>query len=190
MVDFYLPEIVDVRHARDFVLWLRFRDGLEGEIDLGDMVRSQQGALSALADRALFTRVYLDGGSVAWPNGLDWAPETLYQRLLETTESRTQPNGDGPRVAPRDVGAVPEISRFFGIVIRMFFDDHARPHFHAQHGGDVVSIEIDGDGIQGRFPPSRLPLVYEWRDRHRAELLENWERLRRGEAPRAIPPLE
>ena len=53
-------------------------------------------------------------------------------------------------------------------------------------------MEIDGDGIRGSFPPppNRLPLLFEWRELHRAELRENWQRLRRGESPLAIAPLE
>jgi hypothetical protein len=71
----------------------------------------------------------------------------------------------------------------------MFYSGHARPHFHAEYGEYAISIEIDGDGIHGRFPPARLPMLFEWRDSHRAELRENWERLRRGEAAVPILPL-
>ena len=85
---------------------------------------------------------------------------------------------------------MPEISRFFGIVITMYYDDHARPHFHARFGGQAIAIEIDGDGVSGSFPPHRLTLLFEWRDRHREELRANWNRLRAGEAPLPISPLE
>ncbi len=48
----------------------------------------------------------------------------------------------------------------------------------------------DRDGIRGSFPPNRLPLVFEWRYLHREELRRNWERLRAGEPPVSIAPLE
>ena len=51
-------------------------------------------------------------------------------------------------------------------------------------------MEIDGDGLSGSFPRHRLALLYEWRDAHRDELLANWERLRRGQSPVAIAPLD
>ena len=85
---------------------------------------------------------------------------------------------------------VPEISRFFGIVINRLYSDQARPHFHARCGEDSIAVEIDGDGIRGSFPANRLPLLFEWRELHRAELRANWERLRRGESPLPIEPLE
>lgn len=66
------------------------------------------------------------------------------------------------------------------MIIRMFYSDHARPHFHAEYGEYVISLEIDGAGIHGRFPPSRLPMLFEWRDQHRDELMANWDRLRRS----------
>lgn len=85
---------------------------------------------------------------------------------------------------------VPGISRFFGILISMFYSDHARPQFHARCGSDSIAVEIDGDGIRGSFPPNRLPLLFEWRELHRPELRAKWERLRRGELPLSIEPLE
>ena len=50
-------------------------------------------------------------------------------------------------------------------------------------------MEITGDGVTGRFPAQRLPLLFEWRDVHREELLENWTRLRNGQPPEPIPAL-
>lgn len=85
---------------------------------------------------------------------------------------------------------VSEISRFYAIAISMFYVDDARPHFHARCGGESIAIEIDGDGLRGTFTPSRLPLLFEWRDRHREELRANWERVRAGAAPQPISPLD
>jgi len=72
----------------------------------------------------------------------------------------------------------------------MFYSDHARPHFHARSRDRAIAVEIDGDGVRGSFPPNRLPLVFEWRDRRRAALQANWERLQRGASPLPIAPLD
>jgi hypothetical protein len=187
MLNFDLIRVTGVRHVRDHVLWLRFSDGMEGEVDLVDGLTGQ--IFEPLHDPKFFAQVRLDGETIAWPNGADWAPETLHERLLAANgHERESTDGDAERDADQ-LGRMPEISRFFGIVIRMFYVDHARPHFHAQHGEHSLAVEIDGDGVTGRFPPHRLPLLYEWRDLHRDELLENWNRVRDGQAPRPIPPL-
>jgi hypothetical protein len=85
----------------------------------------------------------------------------------------------------------PPISRFFGIVIQMYFKDHAPPHFHAAYGGARATVRIDPVGLlRGELPPRALGLVAEWARLHRAELLEDWERARRLQALDPIPPLE
>jgi hypothetical protein len=66
---------------------------------------------------------------------------------------------------------MPEISRFYGIIIAMFFDDHNPPHFHARYGGEKVAIEIESLRIlEGHFSPRALGLVIEWAVQHRDEL--------------------
>jgi len=86
---------------------------------------------------------------------------------------------------------VPEISRFFGIVVGMFYAEHGVPHFHAVYGGDTASIEIrSGTVLEGTLPPRALRLVLEWTQLHERELLENWQRARRGEPLERIAPLE
>lgn len=86
---------------------------------------------------------------------------------------------------------MPEISRFFGIVIRMFYDDHSPPHFHARYGGHQAVIGVpDLVVLKGSLPPRALGLVMEWASQHRGELVENWA-LAREQAPlKAIAPLE
>jgi hypothetical protein len=84
---------------------------------------------------------------------------------------------------------MPEISRFFGIVIRMLANDHAPPHFHAEYGEYEVAITIRDGVAAGRFPVRALRLVLEWRDLHQDQLIANWDRLRRGEPPQPIEPL-
>ena len=66
---------------------------------------------------------------------------------------------------------MPEISRFFGIVIKMFFDDHNPPHFHAEYDGDVALIDIRNLSVfSGRLPPRVIGLVIEWASVHQQEL--------------------
>lgn len=86
---------------------------------------------------------------------------------------------------------MPEISRFFGIVIRMFYDDHAPPHFHATYGSSRAIISVpELLVLKGGLPPRALGLVMEWAAQHRDELIQDWA-LARAQAPlKAIPPLE
>ena len=86
---------------------------------------------------------------------------------------------------------MPEISRFFGIVIRMFFDDHNPPHFHADYGGDEALIDIRNLSVfAGRLPPRVMGLVIEWATLHREELFVDWERAREQQRLLEIDPLE
>jgi hypothetical protein len=86
---------------------------------------------------------------------------------------------------------VPEISRFFGIVIGMFYAEHGVPHFHAVYGSAKASIGIaDARVLEGGLPPRALRLVLEWARLHERELLENWGRARRGDPLEPIAPLE
>lgn len=86
---------------------------------------------------------------------------------------------------------MPEISRFFGIVVRMYFDDHPPPHFHAEYGGERAKITIESlEILAGRINPRAYKLTSEWAALHRAELLENWKRVTRDQAAARIAPLE
>jgi Domain of unknown function (DUF4160) len=86
---------------------------------------------------------------------------------------------------------VPIISSFFGIVIRMFYEEHGVPHFHAEHQGQHVSVTFDGQILAGTLRSARaLRLIAEWADLHRAELEANWQRVQTGEALEKIAPLD
>ncbi len=86
---------------------------------------------------------------------------------------------------------MPEISRFFGIVIRMYFSDHLRPHFHARYAEFEARFDIETTSlISGELPPRALGLVAEWASRHRPELRENWRRGRKRVPLIPIAPLE
>jgi hypothetical protein len=86
---------------------------------------------------------------------------------------------------------VPEISRFFGIVIKMFFDDHNPPHFHAEYADSVALIGIRTLSVfSGRLPPRAMGLVIEWATLHQQELLADWERAQNQQELQRIAPLE
>jgi hypothetical protein len=86
---------------------------------------------------------------------------------------------------------VPEISRFFGIVVSMHYNDHPPPHVHARYGELKAIIEIESlTVLQGWLTPRVLGLVVEWAGLHRKELLENWQHAREQEQLVRILPLE
>ena len=86
---------------------------------------------------------------------------------------------------------MPEISRFFGILIQMFYNDHSPPHFHARSGRDQAVISVaDLVVIKGALPPRALGLVMEWATRHREELMEDWNLARTNSPLKPISPLE
>lgn len=86
---------------------------------------------------------------------------------------------------------MPEISRFLGIIIAMYYNDHAPPHFHAKYGDFEAVIAIDtGEVVGGRIPPRVLGLVQEWREYHRAALTEDWNLARERKTLKRIEPLE
>ena len=85
---------------------------------------------------------------------------------------------------------MPTISRFLGIVIAMYWDDHAPPHFHAKYGEYEITVNISTGVVEGKFPKRALKHVLEWYDLHKNELIENWQRCQSGESPKPIKPLE
>jgi hypothetical protein len=85
---------------------------------------------------------------------------------------------------------MPEISRFYGIVIAMFYNEHNPPHFHARYGRDQAAIEIGTLRVlEGRIPPRATGLVMEWALEHQEELMRDWEQARKGQTPVTISPL-
>ncbi len=86
---------------------------------------------------------------------------------------------------------MPEISRFLGIVIGMFYNDHKPPHFHAYYGEHEAAIAIrDGDILWGSLPRRALGHVQEWRQIHLRELEDDWQRARARQPLAPIEPLE
>jgi len=86
---------------------------------------------------------------------------------------------------------MPRVSEFFGIVIALYYNDHAPPHFHAKYGGSEAEIAIETlELIEGSLPRRVLALVLEWAVLHREELRANWNAARRGEPLSRISPLD
>ena len=88
---------------------------------------------------------------------------------------------------------MPELSRFFGIIIRMYMETgvpHHTPHFHAYYQEAVAVYGVNPvELISGQLPPRQQRLVEAWAELHQEELLEDWERLQAGQTPRPIAPL-
>jgi len=85
---------------------------------------------------------------------------------------------------------MPTICSFYGILIRMFFNDHAPPHFHARYGEFEATIAIDTLAVlEGELPRRALSLVQEWGKIHNAELVDNWRLCRENAQPEKIEPL-
>ena len=86
---------------------------------------------------------------------------------------------------------MPEIRRFFGVSIRMYFDDHNPAHFHAIYGDAEAELGIEPIALlRGRFPRRAFGMVMEWAAAHQPELLANWERMRNDQLPNRIDPLD
>lgn len=86
---------------------------------------------------------------------------------------------------------MPTISAFYGVLIQMFWADHAPPHFHALYAEfealiDIRTLEV----IRGKLPRRALVLVLEWAAQHRDELMEDWNLCETRQQPRKIAPLE
>jgi hypothetical protein len=86
---------------------------------------------------------------------------------------------------------LPEICRFFGIIITMNYNDHPPPHFHVRYGGQKALIGIQTLALlRGKLSPRVFGLVMEWASFHQTELMENWELAHRQVALQKIEPLE
>ena len=86
---------------------------------------------------------------------------------------------------------MPTISSFYGILIRMYYDEHGPPHFHVEYQDYSASIDIHSLEVRvGRLPRRALNLVLDWAELHQDELRTNWTRIEKGEQLAAIRPLE
>ena len=86
---------------------------------------------------------------------------------------------------------MPEISRFLGIIIAMYYNDHAPPHFHAKYGDREMKVNIvTGEVMEGSLPTRARRLVLEWWELHKAELAEDWSLAVARKPLNSIEPLE
>lgn len=208
-----IPRVVAVQPLERHHLKLRFADGCEGVVDLPALTEFD-GVLSRLRDPATFRLVRVEYGTASWPDEIDLAPEPLYwaatgiapagapggpelARILgshRATESAPPPVGpvvNAPEEpVPGTEHVVPEICRFLGIVIRMYFADHEAPRFHAWYAGRTGRFDIETlQVLDGDLPARVCGLVVEWASPHRDELRDDWDRARRHEPLRRIEPL-
>lgn len=84
---------------------------------------------------------------------------------------------------------MPTISMFYGIIIRMYYDYHNSPHFHAYYNGNEAVISFDGELVKGEIPKKQLKLVQAWSIIHKEELNANWSLCKNSEEPFEIKPL-
>ena len=86
---------------------------------------------------------------------------------------------------------MPEISRFFGMIIAMYHNEHNPPHFHVRYGEYKAEIDIRTLAVlAGKLPPRALGLVMEWASAHQDDLMDDWELARQDAELKRIPPLE
>jgi hypothetical protein len=86
---------------------------------------------------------------------------------------------------------MPRISKYYGIAIYMYYQDHAPPHVHAIYGDNEAVFDIaTGKKLEGELPKRAAKLVSTWARLHRQQLQENWERAQAGEPLQQIEPLE
>lgn len=84
---------------------------------------------------------------------------------------------------------MPTLSMFFGIIIRMFVDDHNPPHFHASYQDNIAVFDLEGNLLEGEFPSKQTKLVVAWAQIHHDELVANWELAKNKESLFRIEPL-
>ena len=198
----------------DYRLFVRFIDGTEGEVDMSAQVNSPgAGVFAELANPEAFSRAFNEDGHVAWPTGQDLAPDAMHAELAangrwilgpfsanEASALDWQPtrcdDEDLKAVRPNpglldSEESMPEISRFFGIIILMHFNEHAPPHFHSKYGSSKCSVDLQTLRVMaGQLPRRAMAMTLEWAAEYRKELMENWELCANGRTPRKIPPLE
>ena len=85
---------------------------------------------------------------------------------------------------------MPTISKFYGIIIMMFFSDHNPPHFHVKYGDYEAIIHIQDGLVEGTLPRRVISLVFEWYDLHKEELMENWKLIEQKKPLKSIEPLK
>ena len=158
------PEAVEARE--EYRIWLRYADGVEGEVDLSDLVG--RGVFEAWWEPGVFEGVHIsERRTIAWNEEIEICPDALY---LEITG---------------------RVSRFYGIVVRVNYREGDAPRFHARYAGAEATIDTRRLALlDGELPGRALGFVMEWAMLHQQELLDAWDRARRGESPGEIAALD
>ena len=91
-----MNDVTKVEYRGRYVYHIQFDDGVEGEIDFSDYL-SRGPVFDALKDRSLFSKATVEGGTIAWPNGADVAPETLYEKVVHGNRSLQRPRKKAAR---------------------------------------------------------------------------------------------
>ena len=187
-------DLAQVRPLTGHTLRLWFDDGSMGDLDLTEYLKFE-GVFAPLRDVSAAQGARIDPatGALSWPNGIDLDPEAIHRHLTalgalrHSDETLLPPSAP----APGTDRSVPELSRFFGILVAMYLHDHEPPHFRVRYGGYRGRFAIAGQSwIDGDLPPRARGLVEEWAALHRDELQADWERARRSEPLLLIAPLE
>jgi len=84
---------------------------------------------------------------------------------------------------------MPTISRFYGIVIFMNYNDHPPPHFHARYQDQEVAVEIETGVVQGKMSRWAWQMIFEWSEKYQEQLMRNWELARERKPLEPVPPL-
>ncbi|OFX24196.1 MAG: transcriptional regulator [Bacteroidetes bacterium GWA2_31_9] len=84
---------------------------------------------------------------------------------------------------------MPEISRFYGIIIKMFYKEHNPPHFHIEYQDYKAIITIKEGIVEGQMPKTALKLVFEWLELHKNELMQNWKSMEEKKPLNKVEPL-
>jgi hypothetical protein len=85
---------------------------------------------------------------------------------------------------------MPEISRFLGIIISIYYNEHNPPHFHARYGDYRIIVEIESGVVTGKFPRRALTIVLDWYVLHKEELMKDWQLALDNQPLNKIEPLE
>ena len=124
---------------------------------------------------------------VGWIVGAD--PSLAESAMARPTNARFRRVSSGTAVAR--LRAVPEISRFFGIVVRMYYQEHEPRHFHAEHRAQEGKFDFDGNQIVGNITSKNaLDLIRQWAQLNRSALDANWSNIIAGRSLDRIRPLE
>ncbi|MFH1489094.1 MAG: DUF4160 domain-containing protein [Pseudomonadota bacterium] len=105
--------------------------------------------------------------------------------------AKTIINSRYSQVGMKGTMPMPIISAFFGIIIRMYYDDHNPPHIHAEYQGNKALLDFRGNILKGDLQSwTALRLVRDWIDLRNNELIEDWELACKGEKMKNIHPLK